>query len=154
MTAAGRVAPRPVEARDAAAWLRMRLALWPDGSAAEHAEDIDRFFAGASTDPLAVLVAEDPPGALAGFAELSIRNAAEGCRTNRVAYLEGWYVRAEARRRGIGRSLIEAAEEWARAEGCLELASDARAENHAGAAAHAGAGFEEVGLIRCFRKDL
>jgi uncharacterized protein (TIGR02246 family) len=49
-----------------------------------------------------VLLAEDAAGIL-GFAEVSIRPYAEGCSTDRVGYLEGWFVRPEARRRGVGR---------------------------------------------------
>jgi len=35
---------RPAKPSDAAAWLRLRHALWPEGSEAEHREEIDRFF--------------------------------------------------------------------------------------------------------------
>jgi aminoglycoside 6'-N-acetyltransferase I len=49
---------------------------------------------------------------------------------------------------------VAAAEAWARDRGCLELASDALAENAVSAAAHRALAFEEVGLIRCFRKAL
>jgi aminoglycoside 6'-N-acetyltransferase I len=38
--------------------------------------------------------------------------------------------------------------------GCSEFASDALAENTASAAAHRALGFEEVEVIRCFRKRL
>ena len=89
-----------------------------------------------------------------GFAELSIRNYAEECVTDRVAYLEGWYVDAEWRRRGVGKALIEAAESWARAQGCTEFGSDALLENETSAAAHLALGFEETVQIRCFRKQL
>ena len=132
----------------------MRHALWPEGSAEEHAGEIEDFFAGRSMEPLAVLVAEAGPGQLLGFAELSIRSHAEGCTTGRVGYLEGWYVIPEARRQRVGRSLVEAAEAWARAQGCTEFASDTEAENERSAAAHRALGFTETALIRCFRKDL
>ena len=148
----GRV--RPARPSDARAWLRLRSALWPDGTEAEHAAEIDRFFAETSRELAAVLLAEDGAGQVLGLAELSIRPCAEGCRTNRVAYLEGWYVVPEARRRGFGRSLVAAAEEWARAQGCTEFASDTEAENGASAAAHLALGFGDAGLVRCFRKDL
>ena len=135
-----------------APWLaRLRHALWPDGSEAEHRREIERFFAGAQTAPL--LVAEDRSGLL-GFAELSIRPYAEGCETDRVGFLEGWFVIPEARHRGIGRKLLAAAEAWARSVGCTEFASDAEADNEESAAAHRALGFTEVGLIRCFRKNL
>lgn len=142
---------RPATLADASALARLRHALWPDGSEADHRRELERFFAGPQTAPL--LVAEDPSGLL-GFAELSIRPYAEGCETGRVGFLEGWFVRPEARHRGIGRRLVAAGEEWARSAGCSEFASDAEAENEESAAAHRALGFTEVGLIRCFRKDL
>lgn len=145
---------RAVRPDDAEAWLRARVALWPDGSEAEHREDIAQFFAGRAPEPAAVLLAEDERGHLVGFVELSIRPHAEGCRTNRVAYVEGWFVVPDARRRGVGRALVAAAESWGRAQGCAELASDTEAENVVSAAAHRALGFADVGLVRCFRKDL
>jgi len=116
-----------------------------------HRGELDRFFAGSQAAP--VLVAEDRSG-LVGFAELSIRPYAEGCETERVGFLEGWFVVPEARHRGVGRKLVAAAEAWARSVGCTEFASDAEADNESSAAAHRALGFEDVGLIRCFRKDL
>ena len=145
---------RPAQPRDAAAWLQLRRALWPEGSEAEHRADIDRFFAGDPREPLAVLLAEDGAGCPVGLAELSIRAYAEGCGSNRVAYLEGWFVVPKARRSGVGRALIVAAEEWGRSQGCSEFASDAQPDNEVSAAAHRALGFIEVGLVRCFRKDL
>ena len=145
---------RAVRPDDSRLWCEMRHALWPEGSAEEHAGEIEDFFAGRSHEPLAVLVAEADPGQLAGFAELSIRSHAEGCTTDRVGYLEGWYVIPEARGQGVGRALVEAAEAWARAQGCTEFASDTEADNEISAAAHLALGFDEVVLIRCFRKDL
>lgn len=138
---------------DSAAWLRMRCALWPEGSAQEHAAEIAAFFAGTAHMPLAVLLAFDGATAV-GFAELSIRSVAESCLTDRVGYLEGWYVEPAVRRRGVGRALVEAAETWARAQGCSEFGSDTQIGNDASAAAHAALGFEEVEQIRCFRKTL
>ena len=101
-----------------------------------------------------MLLAEDGAGCPVGFAELSIRAYAEGCRSDRVAYLEGWFVVPKARRHGVGRALIAAAEAWGRSQGCREFASDAQPDNEVGAAAHRALGFREVGLVRCFRKDL
>lgn len=145
---------RPVQPSDAQAWLEMRSELWSDGSKSEHAAEIESFFSGASTEPAAVLVAENGTLGLAGFVELSIRPCAEGCQTSRVGYLEGWYVRSETRGRGVGRALVQAAEDWARSQGCTEFASDAQAGNEASVEAHLALGFSDAGLIRCFRKDL
>ena len=56
--------------------------------------------------------------------------------------------------RGVGRALIAAAEDWARGEGCEELASDAELTNSSSDRAHRACGFEETGQIRCYRKAL
>jgi aminoglycoside 6'-N-acetyltransferase I len=74
--------------------------------------------------------------------------------TGRVAYLEGWYVLPESRRNGVGRALVEAAEDWARDQGCSEFASDTDVANAQSTSAHVAVGFEDVGLVRCFRKAL
>ena len=145
---------RSATAADAADWLRLRCALWPEGPAVEHRDEIARYFAGTLREPLEVLLAHDAAGAVVGFAELSIRSYAEDCVTDRVAYLEGWYVVPEARRRGVGRVLVAAAERWARAQGCSEFASDALIDNAVSALAHRALGFVETVQIRCFRKAL
>ena len=101
-----------------------------------------------------VLLAEEPDGRAVGFVELSIRTYAEGCETDRVAFLEGWYVVPDARRRGVGRVLIAEAERWARDQGCSEFASDALLDNEVSANAHTALGFQETAQLRCFRKSL
>jgi len=150
--AGGSVIVRAVRLSDSEAWQRMRDALWPDGLGG-HATDIQKFFNNTSTQRGAVFVAEQG-GALAGFVELSLRAYAEGCDSSPVAYLEGWYVAPDARRSGVGRALLRAAEEWGRSQGCTEFASDAEAENTASADAHRACGFEDVSLIRCYKKRL
>ena len=146
---------RPARATDTATWFRMRHALWPDAPESEHREEIDRYFAGEfPRGPWEVLLAEAAPGRILGFAEVSIRPYAEGCTTSRVAYLEGWYVREAERGRGVGRALVEAAADWGRARGCAEFASDAEADNEISRLAHRALGFADVGLVRCFRRDL
>ena len=132
----------------------MRHALWPDAAREELGAEADAHLRGEGFMLETVLVAEGSDGALAGFAELSLRPYAEGCTTSPVAYLEGWYVEPAHRGRGVGGALVAAAEAWARTRGCREFASDAVLDNHASAAAHAALGFEEVEQIRCFRKPL
>jgi aminoglycoside 6'-N-acetyltransferase I len=145
---------RPAVATDSAAWTRMRIALWPEHAPEWHAEEVAKFFAGTLQMPLAVLIARDASGEPVGFAELNIRPYAEGAFTDRVAYLEGWYVDERARRTGVGRGLIAAAEEWARSQGCTEFGSDALADNEVSAKAHKALGFTEIEVIRCFMKTL
>lgn len=145
---------RPVRPTDRDAWLALRRALWPDGSREEHLAEIDCFLAGQASEPQAVLVAEDADGRPVGLAELSIRPCAEGCRTNHVLYLEGWYVEPQARGTGVGRALVAAAEAWGRSRGCREFASDTQPDNEVSIAAHRALGFADAGLVRCFRKQL
>jgi aminoglycoside 6'-N-acetyltransferase I len=151
---------RPVEPRDARQWTAMRAALWPDEDRTTLASDVERFLAHPDGDPDGfleeVLVAEasGADSTVVGFAELSRRRYAEGCDTSPVGFLEGWYVVPEWRRQGVGRALVAASEEWARELGCREFASDALADNRVSADAHRALGFEEVEVIRCFRKDL
>src|SRR5690242_6163426 len=149
---------RHVEPQDRREWTALRLALWPDEGERAHAAAVERFFdepRRLGSMPEAVLVAEAlRSGDVIGFAELSRRAYAEGCESNPVGFLEGWYVVSCRRRQGVGRALITAAEAWAQALGCHEFASDAVAGNLAGAAAHRALGFEEVVVIRCFRKRL
>ena len=154
MRAGHEVGVRGLRPEDRDAWVRLRVALWPDLGAAAHEVEADRFLSGATKEPLTVLVAEGSDADLIGFAEISIRAYAEGCETDRVGYLEGWFVAPAARRRGTGRALVRAAEDWARSQGCVEFASDAEADNDESARAHGALGFEDVGLVRCFRKDL
>lgn len=146
---------RVADSADAATWLELRCALWPDAPAGEHRDEIARFFLGDfPREPWTVLLAEDERGRAVGLAELSIRPYAEGCRSRRVAYLEGWFVRPEARARGVGRALVAASEDWGRAQGCVEFASDIDPANRLSEAAHRALGFEDAGVVRCFRKDL
>ncbi|MFT4538863.1 MAG: aminoglycoside 6'-N-acetyltransferase I [Planctomycetota bacterium] len=141
--------------QDTPSWIPLRLQLWPEDTKENHAEEVQDFLAGGSPfDEWAVLLAENEEGRVQGFVEISIRPYAEGCHSKRVGYVEGWYVSPHARGEGVGRILIEAAEEWGRSLGCTELASDAELENSLSRSAHGALGFQEVSRVRCFRKDL
>ena len=143
---------RPIEPADKAEWLRLRLELWPD-SPEKEAEEIDRFLAGYPLPTLmAAFVAVRSEGGLCGLAEVAIHESAPGCKTDRVGFLEAWYVDADWRGRGVGRALVERVEAWARAAGCREMASDTTPYYPLSPAAHAALGYEEV--ARYFRKDL
>lgn len=143
---------RPITRAHTDAWLQMRGDLWPDDVEA-HGRDVARFFSGDRREPMEVLIAFDGDAPV-GFAELSIRNIVNACRTSNVGYLEGWYVVPAARRGGVGRRLMAAAEQWARQQGCTEFGSDVSLNNEPSAIAHRALGFEETGRGYMFRKDL
>ena len=144
---------RTIQAADAAEWEQMRQTLWPSRPG-EHGREIAAFFGGDRRDPAEVLLAVDEEGRTVGFAEVTLRSHAEGCRPGRIAYLEAWFVDEAHRRRGVGSALIAAVEAWARSEGCSELGSDTEIDNMRSAAAHRALGFDEVVRIACFRKAL
>lgn len=133
-------------------WLRLRMALWPDDTADEQRAEMATYVA--APRPTAVFVAPRAAGGLRGFVEVSIRDYAEGCESDWIGYVEGWYVDSDARRCGVGRALIAAAEAWAIAQGCREMASDAELANVLSQEAHGRLGYAEVGRSVHFRKEL
>ena len=135
----------------------MRVALWPDGPFEEHLDEFDKLMATevSGTLPAATFVAEYTKGVLVGFLDAGMRSHADGCDVRQpVAYVEGWYVREDLRNCGIGRGLVHAAEDWAREQGCREMASDALIDNPQSLAAHEALGFEVVDRCYHFRKAL
>jgi aminoglycoside 6'-N-acetyltransferase I len=151
---AAEVTVRPLSAADRAAWLAMRTALYVDevgGDAEDLAGEIDVMLA----DPAwAAFAAEARGGALVGLIEVFERNYAEGCRTAPVAYVEGLWVAAAWRRRGIARRLLAAATAWARGRGRSELASDTQLGNTASQAVHRALGFAETERLVTYRMDI
>lgn len=129
----------------------MRALLWPDGSFEEHRQELVRV---SGSLPSVILVAEDG-GTPVGFLEVGLRSHADGCDPARpVGFIEGWFVEEAYRLRGVGRELMRAAEDWARAQGCLELASDTWIDHEESQRAHAALGFEVVDRCVHFRKPL
>lgn len=140
---------------DRAAWTQMRESLGPEWLTDDFDALAAEYFARGTIQGLrhAVLIAERA-GTPVGFAEVSLREIAEGCLSSPVGYLEGWFVANEARGMGVGRVLVAAGERWAAEQGCTEFASDAELDNAASLRAHAALGFKDVCDIRCFRKAI
>lgn len=111
-------AARPTDSSD---WLRLRNQLW-EGD--DHADEIARYFAGTLDEPVEVLIARSPDGNAVGHVELSIRDDIDGLRGQRTGYIEGLYVDDAHRHHGVALSLLRAAEQWARDQGCAAFASD------------------------------
>ena len=107
------------------------------------------------TMPLVILVAEASDRILAGFLEIDLRSHADGCNPSRpVGYIEGWYVAENHRHRGIGRKLLAVAEDWARSQGCVEIASDTWVDNELSQRVHEALGYEVVDRCVHYRKTL
>ena len=135
----------------------MMASLWPGASMdelrAELTGALNCEFAGRL--PSAMLVAQGADDSLIGFLEVGLRSHADGCNTARpVGFVEGWFVKESFRGRGVGTALMRAAEEWARVQGCLEMASDALIDNDGSLKAHEALGFEVVDRCVHLRKGL
>ena len=142
---------------DRADLVRMRMALWPDSSAEDHAVEVTAILEGraAPTMPLVILVAETNERQVVGFLEVDLRSHVDGCSpAHPVAYIEGWYVEEKYRHQGVGKKLVAAAEDWARSHGCLEIASDTWIDDEVSQRAHAALGYEVVDRCVHYRKTL
>jgi len=143
---------RSLQPNDTVEWLRLRHALWPDQTPAQNEQEMSDILANFAQIP--VFVAERPDGGLCGLMEVAIHDKAPGCMTTKIGYLEAWYVDPEWRRQGVGRQLVAAAEGWAIAQGCTEMASDTDAGYPLSPTAHDRLGYQEVGREIFFRKGL
>jgi aminoglycoside 6'-N-acetyltransferase I len=141
---------RPATRADVPDWARMREALWPEGTAAQHRAELEQWFA---TEPFHGWLAFEGPAAV-GFAEASLRPYANGCDGRPVAFLEGLWVQASVRGQGVGWRLVAAVETWAKAQGLQELGSDTALSNLGAQRAHERWGFEETERVVYFRKRL
>ena len=142
----------PVTEADVGDWLTLRQLLFTDTDDVGHEEDaaaiLDNKFRNT------VLLCRGDQGEPLGFAEVSLRHHVDGCHTSPVGYLEGLFVVPRRRRQGLARQLVEAAEDWVRARGCQEFASDIEIGNEIGQQTHQGLGFEETERVVLFRKAL
>jgi ribosomal protein S18 acetylase RimI-like enzyme len=100
---------------------------------------VQRLLADPDTDFL--LAAADEAQAPVGVCALRYRHSlwtgADDC------WLEDLFVRREAQGRGLGRALVQAALERARARGCRRVELDVDEDNEAARKLYAGLGFDE-----------
>lgn len=129
----------------------MQAALWPDEAPGEHAGVIDKLI---GRGDAWVFIAETLDGSPVGFAEVAVRDHANGCESQPVPFLEGIYVKGQFRRQGIGARLIECAEALLVAHGFRELGSDTEIDNRTSHAAHLAWRFSETERVVYFRKLL
>lgn len=132
---------RQASPADAAAVATLSVRLWPDHTLDEMTAE---FAALLSSRDAAVFLAE-ADGSSVGFAQCQLRrDYVEGSTGSPTGYLEGIYVAPEHRRRGCAAQLLAACRNWAKAQGCLEFASDCEIDNLASLAFHLHAGFMEA----------
>lgn len=143
---------REVTQSDFEEWFALAQQLWTDYEPEEMRDalmaiqksPIEAAYLLRTTDRLAI-----------GFINLSLRyDYVPGATRKPVAYVEGVFVRADFQQQGFGKKLIEHAEDWARQQGCAELASDVLLDNIASHAFHKQVGFEEVDRVVSFIKSV
>ena len=134
-------------------WLPLRCAFWDGESEEEHYASLVKFTT--THAPYFAFIANDEDGKAVGFAEISVRrDYVNGTQSSPVLYLEGIFVLPEYRSRGISGQICRAAEDWGRANGFREFASDSDIDNEVSIRAHLGLGFEETDRVVCFRKQI
>ena len=151
------VSVRQAQLSDQQQLAAMRHLLWPDATTEAHGRELEAILHSGryGTLPMAILVSQNENTALTGFIEVGLRSHADGCDTaHPVGFVEGWFVHDAFRKQGIGRALMRAAEDWARTQGCLEIASDTWIDDNMSIDAHQALGFEVVDRCVHFRKLL
>ncbi len=144
---------REITSPEQPGWLELRLLMWPDEDRATHLTEMATFCA--DPERFRQFIAYSEQGETRGLIEVTVRtDYVNGTQSSPVAFLEAIYVVPEARRQGIARFLISAAEQWAWSRGCTEFASDAFIENQTSHAMHRALGFQETERVVFFRKLL
>ena len=96
------------------------------------------------------LVAEDDDGRVVGLAGLHLVHVIHYSRP--LGYITAFVVDDTARRQGVGRKLLDAATEWARAQGCYRLSLTSAEHRKDAHAFYPASGFPMTG--RRFGRDL
>ena len=142
---------RPAVAGDArfAAGLMSQLARFGHGQVDPGVED--RFRAMLRLPQYVIFVAEDEAGHVVGLLSASQRWTL--WHSGPCALIEELVVDESARRQGIGRALIQAALDWARAHGCSEVEISTEQDNLNAQAFYRRLGFESAALLLEYEMD-
>jgi aminoglycoside 6'-N-acetyltransferase I len=137
---------------DLPVWANMLASLHQQSSLTELLEELRGLVV--LSEPYVGFLAFDSQDRAVGMVDARVRNYAEGSPELRGAYLEDLWVEPHARGHGVGRSLLAAVEQWARAEGLQWLGSDTAPDNTSGIAWHDAVGFVEIERLVVFGKLL
>lgn len=136
---------------DAVTTAKLAVQMWTSHTVREMTEEFESLIA----DPECAVFLAMEDGAAVGFAQCQLRHDyVEGTDSSPVGYLEGIFIEAAYRRRGLSKALLSACEGWAKEMGCSEFASDCELDNEESLAFHLSLGFDEASRIICFAKKL
>jgi ribosomal protein S18 acetylase RimI-like enzyme len=119
------------------------------GSTAREIED--RLAGMAGSRDHAVFVAEEPGGKIAGFVGVYINRAVE---SDARAEISGLVVDDLTRSQGVGKRLLDRAEEWARERGCRAIGLRSNVIRERAHAFYERHGYRVIKTQKSFRKDL
>lgn len=137
---------RKATADDLDPWVALRLALWPDHTRADLMEECRAML----TDPHQVAFIAWVDGGAIGLIEGSLRGSTQ----QPYGHIEGWYVDPQWRGAKVAQALTDELENWFLHHWIDTAYSDTNQDYPLSPRAHAKAGYDEVGLIRVFRKSL
>ena len=142
---------RRAEEKDLTILAELSCQLWPH----HPMEEMLGEYRAAITNSDAAFFLAYENSALIGFAQCGLRHDyVEGTGSSPVGYLEGIYVAADHRHKGVARRLVGACEKWSKSKGCSEFASDCELTNTDSLRFHLNVGFEEANRIICFTKKI
>ena len=146
---------RTAKSQDYEHLLSWRRQLWPKIPPETHENFLRDFLADPTAFPLPIQIFVAETHDLVGFIEIGLRSRADGCNPRYpVGYIEAWYVDPSHQHQGIGKELLKASEDWARNQGCQEMASDTWMDRPEAQKAHQALGFEIVDHCVHYRKSL
>lgn len=131
--------------------MELVLELWEDCSFDEELENYKSIIG--SESEICYLVRDQEK--YIAFVHTSVRNEyVEGSSDLPVAYVEAIYVKPNYQRKGIAKTLVKVAEDWAKHKGLKQIASDTDTNNLTSINFHKKIGFIEVERIVCFIKEI
>jgi len=142
---------REITSKDLQKWIELRCALWPMHTKDEIESECKSLI---KIKNYKTWFYCNENGDVLGFIEATIKNSAVGCKTDKIGYIEAWYVLPEFQRQKIGPKLMNHAEKWAKSMSCKEMASDTTSEFPNSIIAHKSSGYEDCLNITHFSKKL
>ncbi len=141
---------RKTSEKDKLQRVALRAQLWPRAELDQLRSEVDKMLEDADWG---IFTAEHERK-MVGLVECSVRDKAPGCHTNKIGYIEGWFIIPRFRNQGVGARLVESGERWAEEKGCVEMACDTTSQYPLSPDAHKALGYQEVKRKFYYRKSL